>query len=59
VFADFGAVQVDYGAIVGGAEPQKDAVSGSDGVIEIAFVPDGAFVEHEVGALGVPIAGDL
>ena len=44
VLAELGAVQEDDGAIVGGAEPEKDAVAGSDGAIEIAFVPDGAFV---------------
>ena len=59
VFTDLRAVQVDHSAIVGGAEPEKDAMPGSDGAIEIAFVPDRSFVEHEVGALRVPIAGNL
>src|ERR1019366_8921267 len=53
------AVQKDDGAIVGRAEPDEDAVARFRREIEIAFVPDSAFVEHELGALGVPIARDL
>src|ERR1035441_8532796 len=59
VLADLDAVEEDHGAIIGRAEPDEDAVSGLDGAIEIALIPDGAFVEYEVGALRVPIAGDL
>ena len=59
VLADFLAVDEDHGAIVGGAEPDEDAVAGGRRAIEFALVPDGAFVEHEVGALRVPIARDL
>ena len=28
-------------------------------MVEVVFVPDGAFVVEEVGALGVPVAGDF
>ena len=59
VLADFFAVDEDHGAIVGGAEPDEDAVSRRRRAIEFALVPDGAFVEHEVGALRVPVARDL
>ena len=32
---------------------------GLAGVLEVLLVPDGAFVVEEVGALGVPVAGDF
>ena len=44
--------------VVGGAEPDELAAAGLAGVVEILLVPDGAFVEEELRALGVPIAGD-
>ena len=59
VLAHLDAVDEDHGAVVGRAEPDEDAVSGRRGTIEFAFVPDRAFVEHQVGALRVPIAGNL
>jgi hypothetical protein len=29
------------------------------GVLKVALIPDGAFVVEELGALGVPVAGDF
>ena len=59
VLADFLGVDPDEGAVVGGADVEEGAGVGFGGVVEVLFVPDGAFVVEEVGALRVPIAGDL
>src|ERR1019366_7814510 len=59
VLAHLDAVEEDHGAVVGRAKPDKDAVTRLDGEIEITLIPDRAFVEHELGALGVPVARDL
>ena len=52
-------VDPDEGAVVGGADVEEGAGVGLGGVLEVALVPDGAFVVEEVGALGVPVAGDF
>ena len=59
VLAGFFGVDPDEGAVVGGAEVEEGACVGLGGVLEVALVPDGAFVVEEVGALGVPVTGDF
>ena len=59
VLADFLGVDPDESAVVGGADVEEGAGAGFGGVLEVALVPDGAFVIEELGALGVPVAGDL
>ncbi len=59
VLADLFGVDPDEGAVVGGAEVEEGAGAGFGGVLEVALIPDGAFVVEEFGALGVPVAGNL
>ena len=53
------AVQEGDGVVVGGAEPHEQAAARAQVVIEIALIPDGALVQHVLGFLRVPVAGDL
>jgi hypothetical protein len=59
MLAEFMAVQVDDGLVVGGAEPEKQAAAGFLRVVEFALIPDGSFVPEEFQFLGVPVAGYL
>ena len=59
VLTDEMAVDPCLGAVVGCADVEEGVGVGLRGEGDVALVPERAFVEEEVGALGVPVAGDL
>ena len=53
------AVHPDVRTVVGGPYVEEGAGAGLGVEVEVALVPDNAFVAEEGGVLGVPVAGDV
>ena len=53
------AVEPDGRALRGGAELEKQAAVRAKRVVELALVPDRPLVIEQLGALRVPVAGNL